>query len=72
MHGLAPLHAVIDLEAKQSLLARTSFRRPSSDNNPKKAFPFLLELFIADWQTANGKDQKPTFYITYDASLRPM
>jgi hypothetical protein len=37
----------------------------------KKAFPFLLDLFIADWQAANGKEQKPTFYITYDASLRP-
>lgn len=38
----------------------------------KKAFPFLLELFIADWQAANGKEQKPTFYIPCDASLRPI
>lgn len=38
----------------------------------KAAFPFLLELFLADWQKANGKDQKPTFYVTYDDAMQPL
>jgi hypothetical protein len=32
----------------------------------KKAFPLLLEKFIAAYKEANGKDAKPTFYIISD------
>ncbi len=34
----------------------------------KKSLPYLLDQFTADFQKANGSSEKPTFYISYDAS----
>lgn len=34
----------------------------------KTSVPVLLESFLADYIKVNGKDKKPTFLITYDAS----
>ena len=34
----------------------------------KKTLPNLLKQFIADFQSANSSEQKPTFYLCYDES----
>jgi len=34
----------------------------------KETLPFLLKQFYADFQRVNGKEKKPTYYITYDSS----
>ncbi|MBI2742840.1 MAG: hypothetical protein HYX48_02875 [Chlamydiales bacterium] len=35
----------------------------------KETFSLLLKRFSADFQKVNGKEKKPTFFITYNSSL---